>query len=84
MIVKDLIKLLEQEDPDALVVIQKDSEGNDYSPLSLIDAGGYVADNSWSGQACLLELTQDARDQGFTEEDVSEDAVKALFLVPVN
>ena len=34
MKVKNLIELLQKEDPERLVVCQKDPEGNSYSPLS--------------------------------------------------
>lgn len=84
MIVKDLIKLLEKEDPNALVVIQKDPEGNYYSPLNMIDGGFYSAYSIFNGYSCLKELTPEARSLGFSEEDVDENAVSALFLVPNN
>ncbi len=84
MTVRELIELLQDEDPDALVVVQKDPDGNGYSPLNDIWEGGYVAENNWSGEAYLLELTQHDRKAGYTEEDVREDATKAVFLCPVN
>lgn len=84
MKVKDLIELLKQEDPEALVICQRDPEGNGYSPLSSLYEFGYVAENTWSGYAKLRELTPELIEEGFTEEDVDEDSEKAVFLVPVN
>jgi hypothetical protein len=46
---KELIELLEILNPDTLVIVQKDSEGNDYSPLESIETGRWVAENGWSG-----------------------------------
>lgn len=53
MKVKDLKKLLENEDDNAIVIIQKDSEGNGYSPLYSTYTGYYEAENNWSGEISL-------------------------------
>lgn len=75
MKVKKLIELLKKEDPEAIVICQKDAEGNGHSPLSCICEDGYIANNKWSGDRYL---------HGYTTEDAAEDAVKAVFLIPVN
>lgn len=50
MKVKKLIKLLEDLDEDATVILAKDAEGNSFSPLSdITDDCKYAAHNSWSG-----------------------------------
>lgn len=84
MKVGELIELLKQEDQDALVVCQKDPEGNGYSPLSDISRDGYVAETTWYGERRLLELTKEDRKAGYSEEDVNSNAEKAVFLCPVN
>lgn len=84
MKVKELIKILKEQNPEAPVILQKDSEGNGFSPLADLYAGGYVPTNTWSGEPCLLELTDEDRENGFTEEDVDNDGIKAIFLAPVN
>lgn len=86
MKVKELIELLKNEDPDSIVICQKDPEGNGYSPLYSVegDSQGYVPDSTWSGERALLKLTPELVEQGFSEEDVDETAEKAVFLVPVN
>jgi len=48
--VKQLIEDLKKENPDALVVMSKDGEGNSYSPLHESRSTTYKANNTWSGQ----------------------------------
>jgi hypothetical protein len=50
MTVKQLIAKLSTLPPGALVVSQKDGEGNGYSPLADLDLGVYRADSTWSGE----------------------------------
>ena len=84
MKVKELIKLLSKEDPNAIVVCQSDSEGNNYSPLSCIESDGYVPDTTWSGERVIRELTEQLKRDGITEDEVDPDSAKAIFLIPVN
>lgn len=84
MKVKELIDLLQQQNPEAVVVCQADPEGNSYSPLSSVEPEGYVAETTWSGERRLLALTPELEQQGYSEEDVDEGATPAVFLVPVN
>lgn len=49
MNVGDLIDILENYSRETLVIISKDREGNDYSPLDAVDEANYEPDNSWSG-----------------------------------
>lgn len=50
MKVKDLIAWLSCENPELEVIMQKDAEGNGYSPLSNVDLGRYLADTTWFGE----------------------------------
>ncbi len=50
MTVGELLIELTRIDPEVLVVLQKDAEGNGYSPLSGIDVAHYEAECSWSGE----------------------------------
>jgi hypothetical protein len=84
MKVGELIELLQKEDPNRLVIIQKDGEGNGYSPLSDYMLMAYKAENTWSGHIGFEELTQDLYDQGYGEDDIITNGEKALILVPVN
>lgn len=85
MTVQDLInKLLQIEDKSRIVIMQKDGEGNGYSPLRGIDDNAtYQADNTWSGEVGIQTLTDELRQHGFTEED-QRGGVPCLVLYPIN
>ena len=83
MTVKELIEKLKDEDPDRIVVLQKDAEGNGFSPLYSYWLGSYVAETTWYGEMWLEELTEEDIEVGFTEEDVKQ-GQKAVSLTPVN
>lgn len=84
MTVRELIEDLQKEDPEALVVMARDAEGNGYSPLHSFWIGAYRAESTWSGEVGLLELTETDIDAGYGEEDVIEDGEKAIVMSPVN
>ena len=84
MTIKELIEKLQSEDPNRLVVIQKDSEGNGYSPLHSVERAAYIPYNTWSGEAGLESLTPEDKEQRYTQEDISVDGLSALIMVPVN
>jgi hypothetical protein len=73
---------------DMLVILQKDSEGNGYSPLSDAEDGLYEAESTWSGEvyptpAELAKLI--AHGNGWTEDDAAPDtAIACIVLAPVN
>jgi len=83
MTVKELIEKLQKEDPDRIVIMSKDSEGNSYSPLSNFWIGAYAPTTTWYGEAGLEGLTEEDKEAGYGEEDVM-DGEKALILWPVN
>lgn len=78
MKIKDLIEQLAQiENQDALVVLSKDGEGNDYSPLDEVDydkCWKYMPNSTWSGDVVMTTLNDEWREKGFTDEDVSSDS----------
>ena len=87
MKVKELIAKLSKLPENALVVCCSDTEGNNYSPLSDIDYNksfGYAPENSWSGEMTLRKLSKKLKDEGYSKDDVNEDAVEAVFLIPAN
>lgn len=59
MNVKDLINLLSAYNPDLEVVLQKDSEGNGYSPLSGAAPAYYEADSTYSGSVYAEDDTDE-------------------------
>ena len=86
MTVRELIAELSAMDPDRLVVLQKDAEGNGYSPLvGCDDNAGYMADSTWAGEVGRQRLTKVDREIGYGDEDLcSKDAVPCVVLFPVN
>lgn len=83
--VKDLIRVLQMEDPDRVVLISKDAEGNGFLPLATIyTASCRVPDDEGEGEEIktgLERLTDDLRRQGFTSEDILQ-GEPAVVLVP--
>lgn len=66
MKVKDLINLLRSADPDKIVVLSRDAEGNGYSPLAQCDPDANYKD--W--EVGLAHLTEEDKKAGYTEEDL--------------
>lgn len=90
MTVKDLRVALDGFADDLLVVLQKDAEGNGYSPLSNAGEAMYVAETTWHGEAYPTpeELAVLVANPG-SGWDASQDgapggAVRVLVLGPVN
>ena len=71
MKVKELIKELEKYNPEAAVILQKDSEGNGYSPLSDLGSGVYVAETTWYGEF-------------YAGLAAAEEGENAVVLAPIN
>lgn len=73
--VGELKAQLKDVSDDTLVVISKDVEGNEHSPLEEMFQGVYVAENTWSGDVYQVD------DDG---SHSSEGGVPAVVLIPVN
>ncbi len=84
MTIKALIKLLQAEDPNRIVIMASDSEGNSHSPLDGLSTCAYRAETTWSGQTGLEKLTSQDRKDGYTEDDLLEGGKPALILHPTN
>ena len=87
MNVSQLIEQLQKLEPDRLVILQKDAEGNGYSPLDSLGPCAYIPETSWFGERKLEphELTDELRAQGYDECDIpTGDYTKAVVLQPVN
>ena len=85
MKVKELITELEKLDPELLVVMSKDGEGNSYSPLAgMYDNSLYVEDLPWCGEVWIHKLTDELKNGGYTEEDVADDGEPCVVLQPTN
>ena len=85
---KDLIKLLKPLNDNAIIVLQKDSEGNeDKKPLSKIKKCVYLprADVKYAGETFIAKLTPKLKKDGYTEEDLCPDkarGISAILLIP--
>ena len=85
MKVKDLIRELQSMDPEAEVIVQKDAEGNGYSPLAGTDHDAvYIAETTWYGDVYSTEWS--AEDADMDEEDWQEilKHPRCVVLYPVN
>ena len=79
MTVEQLIQLLQSFDPTAQVILQRDSEGNGYSPLHGAEGNGaWDEKNREYGYA---DLTLELRKEGYSQEDCVE-GVPAVVLWP--
>jgi hypothetical protein len=81
----DLIRELSALDPDSEVILQKDAEGNGYSPLSEVDgAAVYVPDSTWSGNVYSTEWS--AEDASMDDDEWIDMLKKprCVVLAPVN
>ena len=81
MKVKELIEKLQQCDPEDIIVLAKDEEGNGFNMLGDIDEAIYVPCHK---ETYLRELTPELEEQGYTEEDFydGEDGQLAIVLWP--
>lgn len=82
MKVKDLIKELKKVDPERLVIMARDGEGNSYTPLTGFWEGMYKPDSTYSGEVGLESLSEEDKRTGWTDEDVMLDGEKAIILKP--
>jgi hypothetical protein len=85
--VRDLIEILETADPNSIVILACDAEGNGYSPVvEEYSTGVYIPDTTWSGEfysapdesACFDSEDQEQYD------DFEQLGIKAIVLYPVN
>lgn len=83
MTVGELIAELQKEDPDRIVVMSSDAEGNRHSPLASFWTGAYRPETTWMGEVGLQKLTKQDREDGYTNEDVIRDGQPAVILSPV-
>lgn len=77
MTVKELIERLQKEDPERIVVLSIDPEGNGYNELRAIETYTYS-----DGEIGIEELTPDLEKAGYSEGDMIEGGKKAVVLWP--
>lgn len=79
MTVKELVEYLNQLNPDAIVVVSKDAEGNGFSPLDAFSYGEYTAESTWSGYQVDFSCIGDEDYQ-----QPGDSVVDSVCLWPVN
>lgn len=90
MNVRELREVLAKLPDDMQVILQKDAEGNGYSPLCGGDEGMYQAESTWSGDVYitpeqLAEKLAEPNSRWDAEDDAPpEDSIRVLVLWPVN
>jgi hypothetical protein len=85
MKVKDLLAVLAELDPEAELILQKDAEGNGYSPLAGAEANQiYLPATTWSGEVYFDH--QDLLADGHEPEEADEIAARprVVVLYPIN
>lgn len=85
MTVKELKEAIAFLPDEMEVILQKDSEGNNYSPLYAVDNDAvYIAETTWYGNVYSMEWTSD--DACMTDEEWFniKSKPRALILAPVN
>ena len=86
--VAELIELLQDQDPDAHVIVSCDSEGNSYSPVtSNIGEGVYEPTGIYAGDLYPgRKLTPELEELGYSEEDCYDepDGIDVIVIYPTN
>lgn len=85
MNIKELLELIKDLPDDMEIILQKDSEGNDYSSLAGVDYDCiYIPETSYNGTVYSTELNEE--DFGMEKDewlDIKSNP-KVLVLYPVN
>lgn len=70
---------------DTPVILEKDAEGNGYSPLAGLAEAMYKAETTWSGEAYATNAEVDDPASRLTDDDrAPEGAVTAVVFWPTN
>lgn len=85
MTVKELIEALAEANPDAQVILQKDGEGNGYSPLAgFATTCIYSPESTWSGSVVDTLWTSSEACMHPEEWEKLKQKPRCLLLYPVN
>jgi len=83
MTVAELIEQLKALDPDNIVIMSKDAEGNGVNPLVAVEPLYYqTAIDGEDNRIGHKQLTPKLIEQGYSEDDVLPNAVPAAVLWP--
>lgn len=85
MTVAQLIKQLEKLNPNSQVIMQKDAEGNGYSPLDSVDGDAiYEPDSTYSGSVFSAGWTADEAGMAEDEWEKFKYQKRCVVLAPIN
>lgn len=85
MNIKELKEAIKNLPDDMEVIMQKDSEGNGYSPLSDLTADAvYIPETTWFGEVFFLKDADEDDDMDESELEELKNHKKSLILCPVN
>lgn len=85
MTVKELKEEIANFSDDMEVILQKDAEGNGYSPLWEVDPDAvYIPETTWYGHVYSMDWTADDADMEDEEWEEIKKKPRALILHPVN
>jgi hypothetical protein len=86
MNIKQLKEAIKNLPDDMEIILQKDAEGNGYSPLRGADKNCiYIAETTWCGE--VYSTKRSAEDNGFEEDEwkqIKKKHPRALVLFPIN
>lgn len=85
MTVKELKKEIIDLPDEMEVIMQKDGEGNGYSPLSYVDHNAvYIPETTWNGEVYFTEWSAEDACMNEKEWEDIKSKPQALILGPVN
>lgn len=85
MTVKELKEVIANLPDEMKVILQKDSEGNGYSPLAGADNETvYIPESTYSGDVYSMRWTADDACMNEEEWDEIRSKPRALILYPIN
>lgn len=87
MTVAELLEILTELDPNTEVILQRDSEGNGYSPLYATGMGYYIPENHSQYEGYVYDVDWSADDCGMDHDEwvsMQEEYPISLILAPTN
>lgn len=81
MKIRELLKVLTELNPELDVLVSSDKEGNSYSLLEDAELMRYIEGDD-GVEVFIAGLSEELREEGYTEEDIRLDATPCLVLWP--
>jgi len=78
----ELIKVLQTVDENTVVLVASDAEGNAYGELYAVSTDQGYLKEGYEISVHFLKLTEELEEEGYTEDDMREDARPCVVLCP--